>query len=290
MKLGYNAYLKRYIEVSNQFREKRLKRHSILALYRLKEELEKCEDRRAKEILVNVYTLLNFTKDAYELLLKIGDPSNKKTLKRLWVLKTDADKYGNENALPKPKIQKRYVKVTLPSFRYHPNPIKTGTFVISEVGEICDCCRKTTMYVYTGPFYAEEDVECLCPSCIASGKAAEKFDGVFQKPSNIDAGVDDSAKLKELTTRTPGYDAWYQEYWRTHCRDFCAFVGYVGKKEIEEMGILEEILQDDIWDEICDSPSPKGLINMLNLERFPQGYLFRCLHCGKHLIWVDFDY
>lgn len=175
----------------------------------------------------------------------------------------------------------------LPTFRYHPKPLQTGAFTVCEDGEKCDCCGKTTKFVYTNPFYAEEEVDCLCPACIASGKAAKKFDGYFQDPESLDEGVADASKLAELTQCTPGYNSWQQERWRVHCGDFCAFVGYVGKKEIEEMGILEELLADDIWFEISDDP--RELIDVLEKDGRVQGNLFQCLHCGRYLIWVDFD-
>lgn len=283
------SYLERYIEISNKFRKNRKNRDSIFELYELKEELEQFKDRQAKELLVHIYDLLEFYKDAYELLLQIGDASDKKILMRLGTLKLAAEKYGNHFAIPKPTLAKNTDKViaSLPTFRYHPDPIKTGAFTVSKVGEKCDCCGKMTNLVYTMPFYSVEDVNCLCPSCIASGKAAERFDGSFQDEMSIDEGVDDPERLEELIYRTPGYNSWQQERWRTHCGDFCAFVGYVGKKEIEEMGILEEILDDDIWFEISDEP--RKLVNIMEKDGAIQGNLFQCLHCGRYLIWVDFD-
>ena len=53
---------------------------SVRALYTFKEKLEQSEDKQAKEVLVDVYDLLDFKKDAYELLCQIGNRSDKKTL------------------------------------------------------------------------------------------------------------------------------------------------------------------------------------------------------------------
>ena len=66
-------------------------------------KLEQSEDKQAKEVLVDVYDLLDFKKDAYELLCQIGNRSDKKTLKRLGTLKEYAENWGNHYALPKPK-------------------------------------------------------------------------------------------------------------------------------------------------------------------------------------------
>ncbi|MCI8801850.1 MAG: CbrC family protein [Oscillibacter sp.] len=169
-----------------------------------------------------------------------------------------------------------------PVFKYHPDPFKTEVFKRREQAVLCPCCGKETLVTYEGPFYSVEDVENLCPSCIASGAAAEKFDGAFQDSESVDE-VSDPEKLEELTCRTPGYCGWQQEYWRAHCDDFCAFVGYVGYEDLKALGVLEEVLEDPNLDDWIQE----------NLEDLGngslQGYLFRCLHCGKHLLHVDCD-
>ena len=96
-------YQKTYIELKKQFVATNEGPDSVRALYTFKEELEQSEDQQAKEVLVDVYDLLDFKKDAYELLCQIGNRSDKKTLKRLGTLKEYAENWGNHYALPKPK-------------------------------------------------------------------------------------------------------------------------------------------------------------------------------------------
>lgn len=122
-----NEYLKQYIELQKQFRETEGNPDSVRALYAFKEELEQSEDRQAKEVLVDVYDLLDFKKDAYELFCQIGNRSDKKTLKRLGVLKDYAENWGNHYAIPKPQTpeekqneKERRAQLGLPAFRYHP--------------------------------------------------------------------------------------------------------------------------------------------------------------------------
>lgn len=168
----------------------------------------------------------------------------------------------------------------IPYFKYHPDPLKTEVFV--KRSAVCPCCGKETSVVYEGPFYSEEEVENLCPDCIASGAAAEKYDGSFQDSESVDE-VSDPSKLDELVCRTPGYCGWQQEYWRAHCDDYCAFVGYVGYEDLKKLGVLEEILEDpglDLWARENLTALGNGAL---------QGYLFRCLCCGKHLLHVDCD-
>ena len=123
-------------------------------------------------------------------------------------------------------------------------------------------------------------MNCLCPHCIASGAAAEKYSGEFQDSESTDE-VDSPNKLDELVHRTPGYCGWQQEYWRAHCNDFCAYLGTVGYTELEEMGLVDEVretLLDDWYEEIFTDLTKDGSI---------VGYLFQCLHCGKYLLHID---
>ena len=96
---------------------------------------------------------------------------------------------------------------------------------------------RTTHVFYTNPFFSVEDIAYLCPECIANGEAARKYDGSFQDDFSLDDGVDDLEKLDELIHRTPGYSGWQQEYWRAHCGDYCAFLGYVGARELRALGV-----------------------------------------------------
>ncbi|MDE7325359.1 MAG: CbrC family protein [Lachnospiraceae bacterium] len=175
----------------------------------------------------------------------------------------------------------------IPKFRYHPDPMGTGAFLKSDSPVVCPCCNKATMIYYDGPFYAVEEVDSLCPDCIASGEAARKYDGEFQDEYSIDDGVDDEELLDELIHCTPGYNGWQQEYWRVHCKDYCAFIGYVGYQELERMGIVEEVLDDPViqgqW------TKPQAMIKSMVDGGSVQGYLFRCLHCGKYRLWIDCD-
>lgn len=170
----------------------------------------------------------------------------------------------------------------LPFFKYHPDPFATGTFCRMDEPVFCPCCGQETSIIYAGPFYSKDEVNYLCPHCIASGAAAEKYSGEFQDSESTDE-VDSPNKLDELVHRTPGYCGWQQEYWRAHCGDFCAYLGTVGYAELEEMGLVDEVretLLDDWYEEIFTD---------LTRDGSTVGYLFRCLHCGKYLLHIDCD-
>lgn len=173
----------------------------------------------------------------------------------------------------------------LPKFKYHPDPLGTGAFQKGE-SHTCDCCGKDTEIWYEGPFYSEEEIECLCPGCIASGEAAKKFDGEFQDSYSLEEQLEDE-KTDELIHRTPGYLGWQQEFWLTHCGDYCAFVGYVGWPEIVELGLEKEI--EETYDKSLCFFDLEDIKNGLRNGGSMQGYLFRCLKCGKHFLYADCD-
>ncbi len=179
--------------------------------------------------------------------------------------------------------------MNLPVFKYHPDPIKTGAFRTDQT-VICDCCHKETEVYYTSPFYSVEDIEALCPWCIADGTAAKKFDGEFIDVCEVDYLPEEdedacpremTSKLSELIHRTPCYHGWQEERWLAHCDDFCAYVGDFSWEEIEEMGLAEEL--------------EEGYTDDFPLETIKENcdgcdmvlYLFRCLKCGKHLFCID---
>ena len=284
-----DTFRQRYIELKQQFDEQDGASDVVRALYLFKEELEADHSEAALIVLYDVLEILRLKKDAYELLLSIANKQDRKMLKRLAVLKEEADKVGNYYALPRPLTdseqaleQEKLKSLDLPFFKYHPNPLATGAFTQAQYAVVCDCCGCSTHIYYDGPFYAIDDINYLCPNCIASGAAAKKFDGAFQDDCCLESEVLDAEKVDELIHRTPGYSGWQQEYWRSHCGDFCAFIGYVGAAELKALGVLDEVLDDPQWSE-----EEKDLIKTSVNGGSLQCYLFKCLHCGKHMVWMD---
>jgi uncharacterized protein CbrC (UPF0167 family) len=172
----------------------------------------------------------------------------------------------------------------LPTFKYNPNAEKLG--IIKKEKTSCPVCEQERNYVYEGPFYSVDDVEGICPWCIKDGSAAQKYDGAFQDSGSCDS-VTHEDYVVELTTRTPGYSGWQQERWLSHCGDFCALTAYVGWKEIK--GLKEE-LNDDLNEIKSDYRMTQEALeqNLINNGSM-QGYLFQCLHCGKHRLTADSD-
>lgn len=167
-----------------------------------------------------------------------------------------------------------------PKFRYQPYLYENGVVQYGE--NTCQCCgNKVTEYITS--MYCTQEVDCLCLRCVASGKASEKFKGTFIQ--DVEKMMEDKQKTEELFERTPGYVSWQGEYWLTCCDDYCAYIGTVGTKELQEMDIMEEVISDyEIHNKGYDN-----IRDYLTKEGSLCGYLFQCLHCGKYRLWVDAD-
>lgn len=279
----------RYIALQKAFWDSDGGAASVLALYEFKDELEKFDEKEAKALLVDVYELLGLKKSACELFGKICDPKDRKQLKKLGYLKQyGAD--GDADAIKCPKTasetarQSKKLKA-MPHFRYHPDPFKTGVFK-EGVSVACECCGQATDAYYCSSIYCVADVNYLCPHCIASGAAAAKFDASFiQDADPLPPGAADAkSKTEELFKRTPVYFSWQGEHWLTCCDDYCEFLGDVGTKELEDLGIAEEVFAEYA---LRGEFAVEDVRDCLVAGGDTAGYLFRCTRCGKYKIYVD---
>lgn len=275
--LDISEFRQRYIAAM-----KMPERAKIVELFRLADDLEATDKtEECYRILSDVFSYLCYYTKAYNYLLAGADDHNPKDAKKLYHLKenseTDGDKYG----LKRPRKMKDS-SVKMPNFKYCSKPLEAGLFEQVDLPQVCDCCGKGTSVIYSGSFYSIEDVNVLCPECIASGEASKRFNGEFVDYAILSSAISDEYK-KELCYRTPSYNGWQQEYWVDHCGDFCEFIAYVGWKEIVEMG-LENSVEF--------APEAEGYSehkeNIVNGGSC-QGYLFRCLNCKKYILYVDCD-
>lgn len=179
---------------------------------------------------------------------------------------------------------------TLPTFRYHPDPLRSGSVVASP--NMCRCCNRARGYVYTGPTYAEADNldDHICPWCIADGSAAKRFEAVFVDEEVFEDDLP-AEVIAEVTERTPSYSGWQQEEWPTCCDDAAAFITPVGYKELHrDFAELEDLVIEFVETELdLEGSDADKFLKKLNLDVGPTAYIFRCLHCQDYLIHVDFE-
>lgn len=178
----------------------------------------------------------------------------------------------------------------IPSFKYHPDPIASGSIEQRDI--TCVCCGERRSYVYVGPVYGERDLdEQICPWCISSGLAHNKFGAEFtdiDAIGNYDPAVSLAPDIRaEIAFRNPGFNGWQQERWLVHCDDARAFLGPAGKTEIVEYGSQELIdsLRTDIG---LSDEEFEDYFQKISRNSAPTAYVFRCLHCGQFAGYSDF--
>jgi uncharacterized protein CbrC (UPF0167 family) len=176
--------------------------------------------------------------------------------------------------------------VKLPQFKYHSDPIATGSIV--PLGTVCECCGQSRGFIYVGPVYGADAYplrDNLCPWCIADGSAHEKYGAEFTDAAAVGGrrrGWDQVPEevVDEVAYRTPGFSGWQQGRWWTHCSDAADFLGPAGRAEVEAYGPeLIAALRADV-SKMSDK-TWLAYYQRLGKERSPTAYVFRCLHCGK---------
>ena len=171
----------------------------------------------------------------------------------------------------------------LPSFRYHPDPVATGSVVRSDAA--CVVCGEARGFVYDGPVFSREhDDEPICPWCIADGAAHERYRAYFTDSEGFDVPRE---VLDEVMQRTPGFSGWQQEHWLAHCGDAAAFLGRAGTDELPPDAV--ESIREEVAEYGWPADDVEEYVESLDAEGSPTAYLFRCLHCGRHLAYSDMD-
>ena len=172
----------------------------------------------------------------------------------------------------------------LPSYRYHPDPLATGSVVQSS--RQCLCCGQARGYIYIAPVYARGRLQKrLCPWCIADGSAAAKFDAAFSDAHQLmEAGVPADV-VEEVTRRTPGYFSFQQAVWLACCGDACEFHGDAPRAELQALGgdALTEALSEIGW----SSELWAATIENYQPGEDPAVYKFVCRYCGRARYWSD---
>lgn len=176
----------------------------------------------------------------------------------------------------------------LPEFRYHPDPIASGSVETSDVA--CACCGEKRGWIYAGVPYAKKDLDrVICPWCIADGSAHRKFDASFVEADSLTDLPDEIADTVRL--RTPGYASWQQEEWPVCCDDATAFLQPAGLADLRHIDHYEweGLIMGHIVHEMgISGGAARRLLESLDRDHGPTAYVFRCLHCNRTHFHVDF--
>ncbi|MET8463579.1 CbrC family protein [Micromonospora zamorensis] len=188
--------------------------------------------------------------------------------------------------------------MTEPVFRYHPDPLATGSAV--RIQHECSVCRQLRKTRYAGPIYGRQP-DSLCLHCIYSGKASRALglvvaatDGsdILEMPADFSDAVDvpddvPQHVIEEITRRTPGFTGWQQGSWLYHCGDGAAFLGPVGYRDVESHPDALNMLRTTHRQLGWSTEETEEFLHRLSRNDEPTAYLFQCLHCATHLASWD---
>lgn len=176
----------------------------------------------------------------------------------------------------------------LPAFRYHPDPIASGSIVRSDAE--CVCCHARRGFIYTGPAYCVTELDdALCPWCIADGAAYETFDANFADPAGFPGAIPRGV-IDEIAYRTPGFNSWQEGKWLACCGDAAVFLEPVGLAELRaRYPQLEGTLMMYIVHELgISGGAAVRLLQALDRDHGPTAYVFACRHCDAKPAYVDY--
>ncbi len=173
------------------------------------------------------------------------------------------------------------VSEKLPDFEYFVDPIENGC--ITEKIAVCPCCQKQRSHMYVGPIYTVEEIDEVCPWCIADGGAAKKWDAsfndVYNAPDTVPPHVIDT-----ISTRTPGYVTWQGNRWIFHEDRALVFVGEVAGAELLDEGNERKIFACRTalaeWSDDFD-------LSDVTIAGQPAVYLFRDRKTGGFIAYAD---
>lgn len=181
-----------------------------------------------------------------------------------------------------------------PSFKYSPRAFELGLF--EETDEICQCCQEATGFCLATGIYCKQNLEVICPWCVASGEAAKKFKASFIQyiqPPNVDYTQPPQISAEaedELMHRTPGYVSWQGSNWLVHCGDGCEFHGDLPAGALLNLpqATLDLFKQEHSY---LFTPNNWGSLEAFNEIYEPAGdlaiYQFKCRHCGLIRLHCD---
>ena len=173
-----------------------------------------------------------------------------------------------------------------PIFKYQPNYYRINE--PTDEKRACECCGKEVDLYQSHIYSATSRPDCICLECVASGAAAEKFNGTFngvrpeefaRDPREI---VSDPARTDELTRRTPSFFSWQEYDWPVCCDDYCAFLGHYDDEPVQELELDLEDFNPCPGDELTED-------GLDYVDETGDGLVFQCLHCKKYYLIVDYD-
>ena len=142
--------------------------------------------------------------------------------------------------------------------------------------------------MYVGPVYAHDEIEEVCPWCIADGSAARKWSAQFNDVIRLPDGVPRSV-VQEILERTPGFETWQGNQWLFSENDAMIFVGEVIGKDLLNEGSEEKIEAslDALREWNFEPDEATDLLKHVVRGGQPAIYLFQDRQSGEFAAYAD---
>ena len=222
--------LKRYIDASNAFRKAGSSHEGAIALYDLLYDLQAKPERTKEEecILTDTYSLLEYHLSAYEIFLRIADPTNYKEKSKLVVLADKAQTHKD-------------------------------TFCIKDIRKLR--AKKKQKALKIEDFEKVEDFESACEYVLSTRKVVifgrevegENFSFFINKDIPLESCLHSINKYLEWLSDTK---ATLINYYNEHCREYTPEADdnwydtlevYSGHLDVGSIGISAHISAGDIF-------------------------------------------
>ncbi len=174
--------------------------------------------------------------------------------------------------------------MVLPLFRYHPDPISTGSIKPSH--EPCVCCGKNTGFKYTAALHGRHRPgRVACVPGVLPAVRLRLSSIVFSDESPLVRAGMPRAIVLEVSRRTPCYNCWQQDVWAACCQDGCVFHGDASVSELLS-------LKGEELAEVQREWSISSIRRAAFVKQYVPGggiavYRFDCRHCGKTRYGLD---
>lgn len=174
----------------------------------------------------------------------------------------------------------------LPAFRFHPDPVASGS--VARSAATCVVCGQARGHVYTSMTYGERDCDgALCPWCIADGRAHARLGVTFHDlalPDDLDPAI-----ANEIEQRTPGFATFNPFAWLVCCELPMAYLEPAGITEIRarHRELEGQLLAAIVHDLGRSGGSAQQLLAELRRDTAPCAHVFNCQACGVRRAHLD---
>ena len=153
---------------------------------------------------------------------------------------------------------------------------------------MCPCCEQRRSHIYGGPIYAREEIEEVCPWCIADGSAARKWAAQFNDVIRLPDAVP-KAVIQEILERTPGFETWQGNSWLFSEDDAMIFVGEVVGKDLLKENNAEktEACLEALREWNFEPDEAIDVLKQIVRGGQPAIYLFQDRQSGKFSAYAD---